>query len=69
MTIAYWPIVGRGRAGCCFPWRDRKTGIYILLGDDPAGFGGLLANVRESDDMGKRLSQHARPETAGRSDF
>jgi hypothetical protein len=46
-----------------------KTGLYILLGDDPAGLGGLLAYIGEGDDVGRRLSQHARPEGTGGKDF
>jgi len=45
-----------------------KTGVYILLGDDPAGLGGLFAYIGESDDVWKRLSQHARPEEADGKD-
>jgi hypothetical protein len=50
-----------------FPGRPEagKTGVYILLGDDPAGLGGLLAYIGEGDDVGKRLSQHAWAEGAG----
>lgn len=54
-------LLGRPEAG--------KTGVYILLGDDPAGLGGLFAYIGEGDDVGKRLSQHARPEEAGGKDF
>ena len=54
-------LLGRSETG--------KTGVYILLGDDPAGLGGLLPYVGEGNDLGKRLSQHARPEGAGGKDF
>ncbi|MCW2904961.1 MAG: endonuclease [Streptosporangiaceae bacterium] len=47
----------------------RRTGIYILLGDDPDSFGGTLAYVGEGDDVGKRLYQHARAEDQGGKDF
>lgn len=46
-----------------------RTGIYILLGDDPDSLGGALAYVGEGDDVGKRLYQHARPEDQGGKDF
>ena len=46
-----------------------RTGIYILLGDDPDGLGGQLAYVGEGDDVGKRLYQHARSEESNGKDF
>jgi hypothetical protein len=46
-----------------------RTGIYILLGDDPESVGGLTAYVGEGDDVSKRLYQHARPEDQGGKDF
>ena len=46
-----------------------RTGIYILLGDDPESVGGLMAYVGEGDDVSKRLYQHARPEDQGGRDF
>ena len=46
-----------------------RTGIYILLGDDPNSLGGQLGYIGEGDDVGKRLYQHARPEPAGGKDF
>lgn len=46
-----------------------RTGIYILLGDDPNSLGGQLGYIGEGDDVGKRLYQHARPEAAGGKDF
>lgn len=39
-----------------------RTGVYILLGDDPESVGGLLAYIGEGDDVSKRLYQHSRPE-------
>lgn len=46
-----------------------RTGIYLLLGDDPDSLGGLMAYIGEGDDVGKRLYQHARPETQNGKDF
>jgi hypothetical protein len=46
-----------------------RTGIYLLLGDDPGSTGGSLAYIGEGDDVGKRLYQHARAEDQGGKDF
>jgi hypothetical protein len=46
-----------------------RTGIYILLGDDPDSLGGQLAYIGEGDDVGKRLYQHARSEDMNGKDF
>ena len=46
-----------------------RTGIYILIGDDPESVGGQMAYVGEGDDVSKRLYQHARPEDQGGKDF
>ena len=46
-----------------------RTGIYILLGDDPDSVGGQMAYIGEGDDVGKRLYQHARPEGQNGKDF
>ena len=46
-----------------------RTGIYILIGDDPESVGGQMAYIGEGDDVGKRLYQHARPEDQGGKDF
>ena len=46
-----------------------RTGIYILLGDDPESLGGQLGYIGEGDDVGKRLYQHARPEAMHGKDF
>ncbi|MDA8039148.1 MAG: GIY-YIG nuclease family protein [Actinomycetota bacterium] len=46
-----------------------RTGIYILLGDDPNSLGGTIAYIGEGDDVSKRLYQHARPEDQGGRDF
>jgi len=46
-----------------------RTGIYVLLGDDPDSLGGTVAYIGEGDDVGKRLQQHARAEDQGGKDF
>lgn len=46
-----------------------RTGIYILLGDDPESLGGQMAYVGEGDDVSKRLYQHARSEDQNGKDF
>lgn len=46
-----------------------RTGIYILLGDDPDSMGGSLAYIGEGDDVSKRLYQHSRVEEQGGKDF
>jgi hypothetical protein len=46
-----------------------RTGIYILLGDDPNSIGGTVAYIGEGDDVSKRLYLHARPESDGGKDF
>jgi hypothetical protein len=46
-----------------------RTGIYILLGDDPETFGGTLAYLGEGDEVRTRLKQHARSEDQGGKDF
>ncbi|MEP9415451.1 GIY-YIG nuclease family protein [Gordonia sp. VNQ95] len=46
-----------------------RTGIYILLGDDPDSLGGQAAYIGEGDDVSKRLYQHARPEGQNGKDF
>ncbi|WP_168581973.1 GIY-YIG nuclease family protein [Gephyromycinifex aptenodytis] len=46
-----------------------RTGIYILLGDDPNGLGGQSAYIGEGDDVSKRLYQHARSEDQNGKDF
>jgi hypothetical protein len=46
-----------------------RTGLYLLLGDDPESLGGVLAYIGEGDDVGKRLYQHARTEDQGGKDF
>lgn len=46
-----------------------RTGIYILIGDDPESVGGQIAYIGEGDDVSKRLYQHARLEDQGGKDF
>ena len=46
-----------------------RTGIYILLGDDPQSLGGTLAYIGEGDEVRTRLLQHARAEEQGGKDF
>ncbi|MGH3955938.1 MAG: GIY-YIG nuclease family protein [Mycobacterium sp.] len=46
-----------------------RTGIYILLGDDPDSLGGQKAYIGEGDDVSKRLYQHARSEDQNGKDF
>ncbi len=46
-----------------------RTGIYILLGDDPDSLGGQLAYIGEGDDVSARLYQHARSEDQRGKDF
>jgi hypothetical protein len=46
-----------------------RTGVYVLLGDDPQTFGGTVAYIGEGDDVGTRLRQHAKTEEQGGKDF
>ena len=46
-----------------------RTGIYILLGEDPEGLSDSLAYIGEGDDVSKRLYHHSRPEDQGGKDF
>jgi hypothetical protein len=46
-----------------------RTGIYLLLGEDPESVGGLTAYLGEGDNVSKRLYQHQRPEDQGGKDF
>jgi len=46
-----------------------RTGVYILLGDDPESVEGVMAYIGEGDDVAKRLYQHARPEDQAGKDF
>ncbi|WP_247603886.1 GIY-YIG nuclease family protein [Gordonia paraffinivorans] len=47
----------------------RRTGLYVLLGDDLQGSGRPLAYIGEADDVGNRLRQHARSQDQGGKDF
>ncbi|WP_156366614.1 GIY-YIG nuclease family protein [Microbacterium sp. No. 7] len=49
----------------------RRTGVYVLLGDDAESLSpsGKAVYVGEGDDIAVRLRQHARPEKAGGKDF
>lgn len=47
----------------------RRTGVYMLLGEDPDSLGGQMAYIGEGDDVAKRLYQHARPEGQNGKDF
>lgn len=46
-----------------------RTGIYILLGEDPESIGGLLAYIGEGDDVSARLYTHSLSENSGGKDF
>lgn len=49
----------------------RRTGVYLLLGDDPDSQSpsGKAVYVGEGDDIAVRLRQHARGEESGGKDF
>lgn len=47
----------------------RRTGVYVLLGDDSDSSTGSAVYVGEGDDIAKRLRQHAKPEDQGGKDF
>tara|TARA_R110002072_G_scaffold18972_1_gene70192 strand:+ start:677 stop:1600 length:924 start_codon:yes stop_codon:yes gene_type:complete len=46
-----------------------RTGIYFLVGADPENSFRSLVYIGESDDVGKRLKQHNKPEEQGGKDF
>lgn len=46
-----------------------RTGIYFLVGPDQDDSFRSLVYIGESDDVGKRLKQHNRPEEQGGKDF
>jgi hypothetical protein len=46
-----------------------RTGIYFLVGPDPENDLRPLVYIGETDDVGKRLKQHNRPEEQGGKDF
>lgn len=49
----------------------RRTGVYVLIGDDPASLApsGKALYVGEGDDIAVRLRHHARSEDSGGKDF
>jgi len=46
-----------------------RTGIYFLVGPDPADSMRTRVYIGESDDVAQRLKQHNRPEEQGGKDF
>jgi hypothetical protein len=46
-----------------------RTGIYVLIGDDPDNLGGTLAYIGEGDDVRARVYGHSRPVEKGGKDF
>lgn len=46
-----------------------RTGVYLLLGDDPDGLKSQVVYIGEGDDVRKRLYDHGRPEDQGGKDF
>lgn len=46
-----------------------RTGVYFLVGPDPANSLRSLVYIGESDDVAKRLKQHNQPEEKGGKDF
>ncbi|MBN9756697.1 hypothetical protein Ae406Ps2_1507c [Pseudonocardia sp. Ae406_Ps2] len=46
-----------------------RTGVYLLLGDDPDSPGGTLVYIGETDDVGERLKRHAQPQEKNGKDF
>lgn len=46
-----------------------RTGIYLLIGPNPENSLRPLVYIGESDDVGKRLKQHNKPESQGGKDF
>jgi len=47
----------------------KRTGVYLLIGDDPESVTGSLAYIGEGDVVGDRLKVHARAEEQGGMDF
>lgn len=47
----------------------QRTGIYLLLGDDPESPGNTRAYIGEADVVSSRLQYHARAEIKGGKDF
>ena len=46
-----------------------RTGVYLLLGDDPDALGQQVTYIGEGDEVRDRLVQHARSEGQGGKDF
>ena len=46
-----------------------RTGVYLLLGDDPDALGQQVTYIGEGDEVRDRLAQHARSEGQGGKDF
>ncbi len=42
--------------------RIARTGIYLLFGEDPEETNNFLTYIGQSENVGKRLSQHVRSE-------
>ncbi len=47
----------------------KRTGVYVLIGEDPDQLGETIAYFGEGDDVGARLRLHAQPEDKGGKDF
>lgn len=47
----------------------KRTGIYLLVGEDPDDPDASLLYVGEGDDVGERLRSHNKPEDKGGKDF
>lgn len=53
----------RSELAALLKWDEvSRTGVYLLLGDDPETPGHVVAYIGEADDVAKRLYQHARDE-------
>lgn len=46
-----------------------RTGVYILIGDDPTSAFGSAIYIGEGDEIAKRLKKHAKPNVKGGKDF
>lgn len=44
----------------------KRTGVYLLIGDDPEAPGGTAVYIGEGDEIATRLRQHARPDESGK---
>lgn len=47
----------------------KRTGVYLLVGEDPDDPDAALLYVGEGDDVGERLRSHNKPEDKGGKDF